>query len=80
MKAIDMTLFDHPVFEFLSPTATRINHSVAWLTRCKLCGHEQLAGSTQARLSRHTRCIKCQIKPSINNREISNHTLQVAGA
>jgi ribosomal protein S27E len=70
MRAIDLTHFEHAVFEMIEPTDKRIHKSVAWRVRCKHCGKEQLVGASEVKRGAHARCIYCQIPKEINAREL----------
>jgi hypothetical protein len=75
MKQLDLTNFEHPVFEFIRPTAQRIHKSVAWLVRCKHCGKRQLVGAAQVRARMHNRCIHCMIPKETVSREVSDESM-----
>ena len=70
MKALDLLGVDHPVFILIAPTDRRINKSVAWIAKCKKCGHKQLVGSSQVKRGTHASCVKCQLAEELNKREL----------
>lgn len=70
MRSLDLTGLAHPNFVILYKTTVRINKAVAWVVRCKHCGVEQLAGSSQLKRGTQSRCIKCQIPKTLEPREL----------
>jgi len=61
---------EHPVFIFIAAATKRLNKSVAWIAKCKKCGHKQLVGSSQIKRGTHASCVKCQLKAELDKREL----------
>ena len=71
MRALDLKGLDHPTFIFIRPTDRRINNSVAWLVECKVCGSEQLVGSSQVKRGTHATCVQCHGEKELDRRRPS---------